>query len=60
MFNNKVNGVNAIAVSANSKHIALYTDTGMLYLGSSDFKEKYHEYNTNIKDVLTDIAWLVN
>ncbi|OXU24054.1 hypothetical protein TSAR_010562, partial [Trichomalopsis sarcophagae] len=57
LFNNKVNGVSAMAVSANSRHIALYSDTGHLYLGSVDFKEKYYEYDTNMKDPLTDMAW---
>lgn len=57
LFNNKINGVKAMSVSANSKHIALYADTGHLYLGSIDFKEKYSEYATNMKDPLTDIAW---
>lgn len=46
-----------MAVSANSRHIALYADTGHLYLGSVDLKEKYYEYATNMKDPLTDIAW---
>lgn len=58
LFNNKVNGVSAMAVSANSKHIALYSDTGHLYLGSVDLKEKYYEFATNMKEPLTDIAWL--
>ena len=49
-----------MAVSANSRHIALHTDTGHIYLGSVDFKEKYYEYVTNMENPLTDIAWLVN
>ena len=57
LFNNKINTVTSMSVSCNSRHIALYADTGYLYLGSADLKEKYHEYNTNVKDPLTDIAW---
>ncbi|XP_015590032.1 vacuolar protein sorting-associated protein 16 homolog [Cephus cinctus] len=57
LFSNKVNIVTAIAVSGHNKHIALYADTGHLYLGSVDLKEKYCECNTNIKEPLTDLAW---
>ncbi|XP_014227020.1 vacuolar protein sorting-associated protein 16 homolog [Trichogramma pretiosum] len=57
LFNNKVNTVTAMSVSGNSRHIALYANTGFLYLGSADLKEKYHEFNTNIKDTVTEIAW---
>lgn len=46
-----------MSISGNSRHIALYSDTGLLYLGSVDLKEKYYEYSTNIKEPLTDIAW---
>ncbi|XP_023245681.1 vacuolar protein sorting-associated protein 16 homolog [Copidosoma floridanum] len=57
LFSNKISSVSALAVSANNRHIALYADNGTLYLGSVNFKEKYCEYMTNMKDPLTDIAW---
>jgi hypothetical protein len=47
----------AIVVSGNNRHIALYADTGHLYIGSIDFKEKYCECYTNVKEPLVDIAW---
>lgn len=46
-----------MAVSGNYRHIALYTDTGHLYIGSIDFREKYCECYTNMKESLTNIAW---
>lgn len=49
----------AIAVSANNQHIALYGDTGHLYLGSLDLKTKYCECYTGMKEPLTDMAWSV-
>lgn len=56
-FNNKVNSITMMAVSGNNRHIALYSDTGYLYLGSVDLKNKYCECFTNIKEPLSDIAW---
>ncbi|XP_043252548.1 vacuolar protein sorting-associated protein 16 homolog isoform X1 [Colletes gigas] len=52
----KVNRVIAMAVIGNH-HIALYADTGQLYLGSIDFQETYCRYYANTKETLSDIAW---
>ncbi|XP_029034323.1 vacuolar protein sorting-associated protein 16 homolog [Osmia bicornis bicornis] len=54
---NKIYSVIAMAVSGNNRHIALYTDTGHLYIGSVDFKKKYCEHYTNMKEPLENIAW---
>jgi len=48
-----------MAVSSNNRHIALYSDTGHLYIGSIDFREKYCECYTNMKEPLANIAWSV-
>lgn len=48
-----------MAVSGNNRHIALYTDTGHLYMGTIDFNEKYCEHYTNMKEPLENIAWLI-
>ncbi|XP_076239321.1 vacuolar protein sorting 16 isoform X2 [Calliopsis andreniformis] len=53
----KVYSVVVMAVSENNRHIALYADTGYLYIGSIDFKEKYCEHYTNMKEPLANIAW---
>ncbi|XP_029166053.1 vacuolar protein sorting-associated protein 16 homolog [Nylanderia fulva] len=57
LFSNKINSVIAMTVSGNYRHIALYADTGHLYIGSIDFREKYCECYTNMKEPLTNIAW---
>ncbi|XP_043465460.1 vacuolar protein sorting-associated protein 16 homolog [Leptopilina heterotoma] len=57
LFSNKISSIVAIVASGNNRHIALYSDTGHLYLGSVDFKDKYCECSTNMKETLTDIAW---
>lgn len=54
---NKVYTVTAMAVSGNNRHIALYTDTGHLYMGTIDFKEKYCEHYTSMKEPVGDMAW---
>ncbi|XP_076813788.1 vacuolar protein sorting-associated protein 16 homolog [Clavelina lepadiformis] len=36
----------AMSVSVDGKHIVLFTDAGVLWMGSSDFQEKYCEFNT--------------
>ncbi|KAL0113797.1 hypothetical protein PUN28_012729 [Cardiocondyla obscurior] len=57
LFSNKINNIIAIAVSSNNRHIALYSDTGHLYIGSIDFREKYCECYTNMKEPLANVAW---
>nr|CAB3267627.1 vacuolar protein sorting-associated protein 16 homolog [Phallusia mammillata] len=37
----------SMAVSVDGKHVALYMNTGTIWIGSSDFQEKYCEFNTN-------------
>ncbi|CAK9821167.1 Vacuolar protein sorting-associated protein 16 homolog [Anthophora plagiata] len=55
---NKMYSVTAMAVSGNNRHIALYTNTGHLYMGSINFQEKYCEHFTNMKEEpLGNIAW---
>lgn len=57
IFSNKINSITAMAVSANNSHIALYSDTGHVWLGNVDLIEKYIECATGISEPLTDIAW---
>ncbi|OAD57104.1 Vacuolar protein sorting-associated protein 16 like protein [Eufriesea mexicana] len=54
---NKACSVIAMVVSENNRHIALYIDTGHLYIGSVDFNEKYCEYYANTKEPLGNITW---
>ncbi|XP_066599627.1 vacuolar protein sorting-associated protein 16 homolog [Prorops nasuta] len=55
--NNKVNSVIAMSVANNNEYIALFSDTGILYIGSVDLKQKYCECNTFITDPLTNLEW---
>ncbi|KAK0096935.1 hypothetical protein PV326_003829 [Microctonus aethiopoides] len=57
IFSNKINSITAMVVSANNSHIALYSDTGHVWLGDVDLIEKYIECATGISEPLTDIAW---
>lgn len=57
LFGNKINSVTHMVTSGNGQNLALYSDTGHLYLGSVDFREKYCECATNMKEPLTGMAW---
>ncbi|XP_011644142.1 vacuolar protein sorting-associated protein 16 homolog [Pogonomyrmex barbatus] len=57
LFRDKINSVVMIAVSSNNRHIALCSDTGHLYIGSIDFREKYCECYIDLKEPLVNVAW---
>lgn len=40
-LSNPFNNIYDMAVSLNNKHIAIYTDTGTLWLGSLDLQKRY-------------------
>ncbi|XP_055550218.1 vacuolar protein sorting-associated protein 16 homolog [Wyeomyia smithii] len=47
----------ALSVSFNHRHLALYTNTGVLWLGSADLKNKYCEYATGRSERPQQIMW---
>lgn len=49
-----------ISVSYNHQHLALYTNTGLLWLGSVDMRQKYCEFDTGRKDIPLQIEWIMN
>jgi vacuolar protein sorting-associated protein 16 len=49
-----------ISVSPNGKFIALYTDDGKVWVISSDFQERFSEYNSKIKTPPKDLQWCGN
>ncbi|EDV90801.1 vacuolar protein sorting-associated protein 16 homolog [Drosophila grimshawi] len=49
-----------ISVSYNHQHLALYTNTGLLWLGSVDMRKKYCEFDTGRKDLPLQIEWIMN
>ena len=49
----------AMAVSSNSRHIALLSDSGKLWIGSSDIMMTYCEYDAKSQVKPKQIAWSV-
>lgn len=49
-----------IAVSYDHQNLALYTNTGVLWMGNVDMKEKYCEFDTGRKDIPKQIEWIMN
>lgn len=49
-----------MAVSINSRHIVLFTNSGLLWLGSSDLRRKYCEIDTNIVFPPNQLVWCGN
>ncbi|XP_017122816.1 vacuolar protein sorting-associated protein 16 homolog [Drosophila elegans] len=49
-----------ISVSYNHQHLALYTNTGLLWLGSVDMRQKYCEFDTGRKDMPLQMEWIMN
>lgn len=54
------NRIEKIAVSFNHMHVALCTDTGHLWLGSSDLKMNYCEFDTGHNEVPNKIEWCLD
>lgn len=46
-----------MAVSFNNKYIALFTDSGMVWIGSADLKKKYCEFNTKSHQKPSQFLW---
>ncbi|XP_030369960.1 vacuolar protein sorting-associated protein 16 homolog [Scaptodrosophila lebanonensis] len=49
-----------LSVSYNHQHLALYTNKGLLWLGSVDMRQKYCEFDTGRKDMPLQIEWIMN
>ncbi|XP_063827549.1 vacuolar protein sorting-associated protein 16 homolog [Ostrinia nubilalis] len=47
----------SIVPSQNGRHVALFTDSGCLWIGSSDFKAKYCEIDTGFIKVPKELVW---
>ncbi|GIY07057.1 vacuolar protein sorting-associated protein 16 homolog [Caerostris extrusa] len=69
-FNNAINAITEIAVSCNSQHIALFSDSGALWMGSVSLEfeiivhclilEKYCEFDTQSKARPQQLVWCGN
>lgn len=49
-----------IGISPNGKFIALYTDDGKVWVISSDFQDRYSEYESRVKTPPKDLQWCGN
>jgi hypothetical protein len=49
-----------IGVSPNGKFIALYTDDGKVWVISSDFQDRFSEYNSKVRTPPRDLQWCGN
>lgn len=56
-FNNPINAIIEIAVSYNNQHVALFPDTGALWLGTSNIEKKHCEFETESKTRPQQLVW---
>lgn len=49
-----------VCISPNGKFVALYTDDGKVWVISSDFQEKFSEYNSRARTIPKDMQWCGN
>lgn len=59
-FRHEYKTISKISVAFNQKHVALYTNTGHVWMGSSDFVKQYCEFSTGKQDEPRDIAWILD
>ncbi|XP_045485146.1 vacuolar protein sorting-associated protein 16 homolog [Pieris rapae] len=56
-FRNPYTQVLSIVPSQNGRHVALFTDSGFLWIGSADFKNKYCEIDTGFIKQPKELVW---
>ncbi|CRK93076.1 CLUMA_CG006503, isoform A [Clunio marinus] len=49
-----------ISVSFNNRHVAMCTNTGILWMGSSDLRTKYCEFNTGRTEMPKQMEWCID
>ncbi|CAH0559319.1 unnamed protein product [Brassicogethes aeneus] len=59
-FENSYSSILDMAVSFNARHIALFTDSGYLWMGSTNLTVKYFEVDTSTVYKPTQIMWCGN
>lgn len=52
-----VNSITEMAVSYNCEYLAMFTDTGLLWIGSADLEKVYCEYSTACLSRPKQLAW---
>ncbi|KAG8195406.1 hypothetical protein JTE90_001418 [Oedothorax gibbosus] len=56
-FNNKINAVTEIAVSCNNQRVALFSDSGALWMGTASLEKKFCEFDTQCKARPQQLVW---
>ncbi|KAK9884938.1 hypothetical protein WA026_009174 [Henosepilachna vigintioctopunctata] len=54
------NAIIMMSISFNARHIALFTDSGCIWLGSTNFRNKYYEIDTDIQYIPKQLMWCGN
>ncbi|VEN47400.1 unnamed protein product [Callosobruchus maculatus] len=57
---NKYTAILEMCVSLNARHLAFFTDSGILWLGSTDLRTKYCEFDTNNVHKPKQMTWCGN
>lgn len=52
--------IRLMSVSFNNQHIAMCTNTGILWMGTSDLRTKYCEFNTGRSEMPKQIEWCIS
>jgi hypothetical protein len=59
-FNFDYKTIRCMSVSFNNRHIAMCTNTGILWMGASDLKQKYCEFSTGRSEMPKQIEWCID
>lgn len=60
LFDRPFERILLMSISYNHQNLALYTNNGLLWLGTVDMKKKYCEFDTGRKDIPRQIEWVMN
>ncbi|XP_054746626.1 vacuolar protein sorting-associated protein 16 homolog isoform X2 [Anastrepha obliqua] len=60
LFDRPFERILLMSVSYNHQNLALYTNNGLLWLGTVDMNKKYCEFDTGRKDIPRQIEWVMN
>ncbi|KAG4068339.1 hypothetical protein HA402_007859 [Bradysia odoriphaga] len=59
-FEKDYSSIVAMSVSYNHAYIALYTNNGIVWMGTSDLETKFCEFNTGRTERLLQISWILD
>lgn len=60
LLDHDYSAIRIMSMSFNGRHIAMCTNTGILWLGSSDLRKKYCEFNTGRAEMPRQIEWCID